>query len=172
MESRPDYRVEKDPLIFGKNEEQLVRTAQFQVEAEKPQDLGDWTFQVGVGGMLFGAGLNGRGDLSVGVDGKGNIGRFASLGGGGDTTIGTNVGIFITVTNAPSLDKLLGPSVQVGGQIGAGASVAGEIEIFSDSETGEIYKGVSLGGGAQLPFPWPFEFHGTAGYTWGAIRYR
>ena len=149
MEARPDYRVEKDPVVYMKNAEVLVRNAQFQVEAEKPQDLGDWTFQIGFGGMLFVGGLNVRGDLSLGVDGKGNIGRFASLGGGGDTTIGTNIGFFITVTDAPSLDKLLGKSVQMGGQVGTGASVSREIEIFSDSATGKIYKGTSIGGGAQ-----------------------
>jgi RHS repeat-associated protein len=35
MAARPDYRVEKDPLIYGKNEELLIRTAQFQVEVGK-----------------------------------------------------------------------------------------------------------------------------------------
>ena len=35
LESRPDYQVERDPLIYGQNEEFLVRTVQFQVEAEK-----------------------------------------------------------------------------------------------------------------------------------------
>jgi len=33
--NHPEYKVENDPLIYGKGEEFLVRTAQFQVETEK-----------------------------------------------------------------------------------------------------------------------------------------
>jgi len=119
------------------------------VEGEKPPYWGDWTFQIGFGGMVFG-GVNARGDISLAFDGRGNIGFFKSIGGGGDTSLGANIGFFLTVTNAPSISKLKGTSVQVGGQIGAGASLSGEFEIFSDPDTGNIYDGVSIGGGGQL----------------------
>jgi len=170
MESRPDYRVEKDPLIYGKNEEQLVRTAQFQVEAEKPLDLGDWTLQVGRSDAVY-AGMGIRMDIFGAVDGKGNMGLFISFGGGGYSALGASVGPFIGTTNAPSIDKLIGPSLQVGGQVGEAAYVSGEYDFFRDSETGEIYSGPSISTGNTLTLPWPGVLYGTGTNTW-AIWYR
>jgi hypothetical protein len=168
MEARPNYRVEKDPLIYGKSEEVLVRNAQFQIEADKPYDLGDWTIQVGVGGAVF-AGTGLRGDISLALDGKGNLGIFAGLGSGGWTAGGINrLCPFITHTNAPSIDKLTGYSVQVGGQVGLPVSLGGEYVFFKDNQ-GNQYKGESFSGGASFqigPWVFPGEAHGSFEHTW------
>ncbi len=158
-----DSDISNDRLLYSQ-----ISIAMMQVHAEEPLNVGDWTLQAGFGASLF-VGTMLRIEFSLGVDGKGNTGAFVSLGGGLDTSMGANAGIFVTITNAPSLDKVLGPSVQIGGQIGSGAALSAEMEWFKDSCMQQVYTGFSLGGGAQLPYPWPFEFHGTAENTWGSI---
>lgn len=111
---------------------------------------------------FLGAGV--RGDVSFIVDGRGNLGFAVDIGGGGYNAVGFNrFGPFLTITNAPSIEKVQGWSVQLGGQIGNGASVGGEKVLFRDEI--QRYEGLSIAGGMALIGPWPGEIHATAVHT-------
>jgi hypothetical protein len=124
-------------------------------------DFGDGTIQMGYGFSLFaGAGI--RGDIGVAMDFKGNIAIVGTFGGGGYNAIGGGAGGYLTVTDAPSVEYLEGPNVQVGGQVGEVATVGAETVVFKGSDR-ERYKGLSISSAnAFAAAPWPGEFHGTA----------
>jgi hypothetical protein len=123
-------------------------------------DFGDGTLQFGGAGNLFlGAGI--RGDIGVAMDFKGNIAILGSYGGGGYSAAGGGVGGYFTVTNAPSVNHLEGPSVQVGGQLGQGETLGAEA-VFFKGPGREQYRGLSISSNTALIGPWPGEFHGTA----------
>jgi len=125
---------------------------------------GYWTFSLGLGGAFF-TGIGIRGGVTISIDDKGNIAILAGGGGGGYAAAGFNsLGPNIMITNAPTVDKLQGFSVQAGGQIGEVASVGAEWVIFSDGK--QIYHGVNISGGATLQGPWPVELHGTFEHDW------
>jgi hypothetical protein len=124
---------------------------------------GHWTVAVNFGGAFFGA-VGGRGGFSIAFDDQGN---FAILGGGGGglySAVGAGSGLSVTVTNAPTVDKLAGFSVQIGGQVGEGPAINGELTFFTDGEN--IYVGGTLGGAVAFHGPWPGELHGTVEYDW------
>lgn len=98
--------------------------------------------------------------LSVGIayDGKGNIGYAFSSGPGGGTP-NASVGVYTTITNAPNIKKLEGYSAQAGGSVSVGCvSVGVEPTIFSDSESNDLYSGISLSISGGPPIP--AEIHG------------
>ncbi|NOK78452.1 MAG: hypothetical protein GFH24_608350n110 [Chloroflexi bacterium AL-N5] len=126
---------------------------------------GHWTVSIGLGGSVFAA-MGIRGGVSVAIDQEWNIAFLVDVGGGAYTAGGGSAGLNVSWTNAPNVDKLAGPSVQVGGQIGQFAQVNAEAELFRDSVTGQRYYGVNAGGGVTLEAPFPGELHGTATHTW------
>ncbi len=168
LRNHPKYEPELDPAM---KDDRLfysfVATAKFQVEAENLSqvgvDFGDWTLQIGLSGMVFiPAGV--RGDISFGIDGEMNLGIFGGIGGGGSAGVGGTAGPFITITNASSLDKLIGKSVQVGGQGGEGTIISYE-RIFFKDDRGNRYAGHSVSGRGGF-IPTAFEIHTTAEQTW------
>ena len=86
-----------------------------------------------------------RGTVSIAGDTYGNIALQVSAGGGGYSAVGAGLGPSVTTTNAPSVDKLNGPTVQFGGQFGEGTTINVEKTFFKDSETGELYTGTTIG---------------------------
>jgi hypothetical protein len=132
-------------------------------------DFGNGTIQVGFNVNGFVSGLGIRGDLGVAMDFRGNIAVIATGGGGGYFGTGGGVGGYLTVTNAPSVNYLAGPNVQIGGQIGEGETVGAEYVMFK-GEGRDQYRGVSISDKAQLQAPFPFEFHGSA--TGSTILYQ
>jgi hypothetical protein len=99
--------------------------------------------------------------LAIAMDFKGNLVLLGTSGGGGSTAVSGSTGPYLEVTNAPSVSDLEGPNVQVGGQIGEGATINTEIVFFQGSgRTG--LGGISISPGFGLIGPWPFELHGTA----------
>jgi hypothetical protein len=75
-----------------------------------------------------------------------------------------------TTTNAPSVDKLNGPTVQFGGQFGEGTTINVEKTFFKDSETGELYTGTTIGAKENLMVPFPGEIHATVTNTWTLFK--
>jgi hypothetical protein len=126
----------------------------------------DWTASVDFSAIGSPFGLAARGGFSIAVDHEAGWLFAASGGGGGSTPVGA-FGPGVTITNAPSVEKLLGPSVQTGGSAGAGVGIFAEGVFFSDSDTGESYKGISVSGGAVYPQPLLGSVHGTAEVTKG-----
>ena len=124
-------------------------------------DFGDGTIQFGfnLNGFISGVGL--RGDIGIAMDFKGNIAIIRTGGAGAYIGAGGGVGGYLTVTNAPSVEYLEGPNVQIGGQFGEGETVGAEFVIFRGPDRNQ-YRGISISDKAQLQAPWPFEAHGTA----------
>ncbi len=102
-----------------------------------------------------------RGDIGIAIDFKGNMAVVATGGGGGYAGVGGGVGGYLTVTNAPCVNYLEGPNVQIGGQVGQGETVGAEYVMFKGSGRDQ-YRGISISDKTQLQEPWPFEFHRTA----------
>ena len=67
------------------------------------------------------------------------------------------------ITNAPDVDALTGRAYQVGGSASAGAAIGVEVITMNDSETGEMYTGLSFSFGPGALWA---EVHGEVGYTW------
>jgi RHS repeat-associated protein len=104
----------------------------------------DWTNSVDASGM-WAWGITVRGAISIAVDHTGGIALVTSVGGGGSTPV-ENLGLGITATNAPGVEKLSGYSVQAGGSIDAGVGIMAEGVFFSDGETNQPYYGLSISG--------------------------
>jgi RHS repeat-associated protein len=133
-------------------------------DAVESFDIGNVTLQGGFGVSGFvGAGI--RGDGSLAIDGQGGIAFTLAFGGGGYSAAGGGVGPYFTVYDAPSVAYLNGWSVQVGGQVGEGASVAAEKILFLGPDRNR-YGGTSISGAARLELPWPGEVHATTTHTW------
>jgi RHS repeat-associated protein len=85
-----------------------------------------------------------------------------------DTSNESSVGLGFAVTDASSVESLKGPSVQFGGTAGVGWLGAGaETTIFTNSETGETYRGFSVGGRANYPEPLKASIHTSVQTTGG-----
>jgi hypothetical protein len=123
--------------------------------------FGDGTLQFGFNINGFAGGLGLRGNLGAAMDFKGNIAVVATGGGGAYFGAGGGTGGYLTVTNAPSVNQLSGPNIQVGGQFGEGETVGAEVVIFKGKGRDQ-YKGLSFSDKAQLQVPFPFETHGSA----------
>ena len=123
------------------------------------ENLPEGTVSIGLGGAIFG-GLGARGGAELAFDTQGNVALFAGGGGGGYLGVGfNNVGPNVKITNAPTVDKLKGWSVQLGASAGEVASIGGEWVMFSDDK-GTKYHGINIAGGAALQGP-PVEVHFT-----------
>jgi len=114
-------------------------------------------------GYLLGGGGAVRGSLSLAADAHGDIAILANGGAGGASPI-ESAGLNLTVTNAPSVDDLAGPSVQLGGQLGEVTALTSEVTMFTDRD-GKPRLGISVGGAATLPDGVPVAIYGTAEYT-------
>ena len=125
---------------------------------------GYWTISIGFGGAVFAA-IGLRGGATIAFDGEGNIAVLAGGGGGGYAAVGFNsVGPNVMITNAPTVDKLEGFSVQFGGQVGEAASIGAEVVIFSSEK--QTYFGLNVSGGAALQLPVPGELHASVEHDW------
>ena len=125
---------------------------------------GHWTISIGFGGTVFAA-LGLRGGATIVLDGQGNVAVLAGGGAGGYSAVGFNsLGPNLMITTAPTVDKLKGFSVQLGGQLGEVASIGAEGVLFSDGE--KAYFGLNIAGGAALEGPWPGELHATFEHDW------
>ncbi|WP_423224225.1 RHS repeat-associated core domain-containing protein [Candidatus Amarolinea aalborgensis] len=125
---------------------------------------GHWTISIGLGGAIFAA-LGLRGGATIALDGQGNVAVLAGGGAGGYSAVGFNsLGPNLMITTAPTVDKLKGFSVQLGGQLGEVASIGAEGVLFSDGE--KAYFGLNIAGGAALEGPWPGELHATFEHDW------
>ena len=125
---------------------------------------GHWTISIGLGGAVFAA-LGLRGGATIALDDQGNVAVLAGGGAGGYTAAGFNsIGPNLMITTAPTVDKLKGFSIQLGGQLGEVASVGAEGVLFSDGE--KAYFGLNIAGGAAMEGPWPGELHATFEHDW------
>jgi RHS repeat-associated protein len=125
---------------------------------------GHITLSVSFNVALF-AIFGGRGDITLAVDHHGNLAVLGGLGGGAYTAAGTSIGGSYGVTTADSVYDLTGWAVQLGGQIGEGAKISGELSAFKSN--GRTYFGVSVGGGRRwrrLSQAKSMELSSTAGF--------
>lgn len=106
-----------------------------------------------------------RGAISIAVDHEGGLALVGTLGSGGSTPT-VNVGIGVTATNAPSVAKLAGTSVQIGGSADLGIGVFAEGVLFRDSDTAELYTGLSVSAIGSFPDPLLGSVHGTVENSW------
>ena len=117
-----------------------------------------------VGTVQLGATISGsvvmQGIAAWGVtfDRQGNVGVFFSSGGGtGSPSL--SACSLITITEAPTIDYLNGPSFQIGGSVDVkGVSVGAEYTGMMDSK-GEVYSGLTATAGVGFVFPSPGEIH-------------
>lgn len=142
-----------EAMVFGANNSRITI-----VHLPSPpiyEDAG--TFSAGVSGSTFcgyGAGVSG----GIAVDGTGNAGLVGTVTGGAGTP-SSGVGVFLSYTTAPTIEKLSGRSEVVGGSISfLIISIGFEYSIFNDEDTNEAYHGFTflIGG----PSATPFETHG------------
>ena len=108
---------------------------------------------------LSGAFLGIGGSISVGLakDNQGKVGFFVSgslLGGSPNFSVSA----FQSVTNAPTVDDLGGISGEFGGSLDvSGVSIGGEVSVFSNKNTNDIYYGGTVSAGIGAPIP--MEIH-------------
>jgi len=132
-------------------------------------------FSVSVGGHLSG-GIALYGDAGVylaSMDSHGHASFFQGFLGAGATAIGfVEATPIVLITDSP-VDKLPGTSVNAGGSIEDGGSIGGDIVLFSDPVTKQIYKGLQLSvpglGWAPASPLIPLEFHGGASHTFNPL---
>jgi len=126
---------------------------------------GYWTFGVTFTGMGFlVAGV--RGDITIAIDDKFNVGVLVAPGGGGFTSVGYNVGLGVQVTTVPTIEDLQGWAVQLGGGLTTEVvGVSGDVQFMPKG------FGTSIGGGPILSLPLPAEVHGTFDYSWLVLQY-
>jgi hypothetical protein len=132
------------------------------------------TFSINVPSILIGGIVAGRGGVEFAFDNKGNLIIMGGLGGGAIAPGSAGIGAGVKVTNAPSVEKLPGLSVQLGGSGGEVVAVGGEWVFFSDDE-GNKYNGLAVDVGLSGKAPIPAEVHGTVEYDWtlfGPYNYR
>jgi hypothetical protein len=107
--------------------------------------------------LLIGASKN----IGLVMDTSGNVGVIKTVGVFGGIP-SASVVAFASISSAPDIRKLEGKAFESGASVGQGLCAGGEVCIFTDEETGEIYAAVNLlaGIGASAD---SFEFH--AGLT-------
>ena len=109
-----------------------------------------------------------NGQVGLSLDTKGNIAIQASIGGGvtvGDP--GVSVTRYKSITNAPNINKLNGEYIQAGGSIaaligGVPLTAGGDVMCMPDSESNDVYWGVTGNAGVGSPGK---DFHIEWGQT-------
>ncbi|MCB0045071.1 MAG: hypothetical protein KDD92_06570, partial [Caldilineaceae bacterium] len=124
----------------------------------------DGTQSLDLGVLNTSRGAGGRGSLSLARDNGGSFAVLSSEGFAGGTPA-SFIGLSMTATNAPSVQHLAGDSVQVGGSLEEGVGVFGEITLFADPETGQIYHGATIGPAGTYPDALPGSIHGSWEHT-------
>jgi hypothetical protein len=130
---------------------------------EKKEESKEKTGTKTVGLNLAGAfGPAAFGSIGIATDKRGNVG-FVISGGGGAGFPSGGLAIFDTYTNAPTIEKLNGLNAQLGGAVNVACISGGaELVLFSDSDTGRGYQGVTFLLGLS-PIPIGIEMHGEVG---------
>lgn len=80
----------------------------------------------------------------------------------GEQSPDASANFFVQLTNASSLDKLNGESLQTGGSVDVGFSAGGDFIVFRDPNTDRIYYGGSVTVGLGVP---TIESHTLYGNT-------
>ena len=119
------------------------------------------TLTYGATGSI-GAGAFASYNIGYSLDGYNDALQLSLAGGGGTPNISPISG-YIMITNAPDVDALTGRAYQVGGSASAGVAIGVEVITMNDSETGEMYTGLSFRFGTGALWA---EVHGEVGYTW------
>jgi RHS repeat-associated protein len=122
---------------------------------------GHWTISINFGGELF-AGAGGRGQISIVIDGTGEIAGTLSGGGTGHVNIGGSFGPTLTITNAPSVYDLQGRSVSLGIHLGQVADINVEGLTFKSNDI--RYYGGTVGTSATLKGI-PIDIYGAGDHT-------
>ena len=118
--------------------------------------LGLWTAQVEVGGSAS-AGASGGKSFTAVIDGKGNIAILENYNYGGGS-LDVSISATGAVTSAPDYKLLVtGNTLNTGGSISV---YTADYITITDSETGEVYKGLAVGGTFGLTdLAIPLEVH-------------
>jgi hypothetical protein len=133
----------------------------FLLAPNRFETYSDRTTSLDFGGFVAPTGVVGRGGVSLAVDRQGTFAVVATGGGGGSTPVVVAPGIGLSYSNAPSVENLAGDSIQIGGTVGEGAGVFGEMVLFKDSASGQTYHGGSVGVGVTTPDLLPGSIHAT-----------
>lgn len=112
--------------------------------------LGLWTMTVGVTGSAgAGVGIEAT-PISIVVDGNGNWGIAASVGGGAFGSIAAGGGAVVAVTNYDRIEQTGGVFYELGGS-GGEALVGGGGVLFADDKTTAVGGFVTVGAGGGIP---------------------
>jgi RHS repeat-associated protein len=122
---------------------------------------GERTLSVDVSVFAAPTGVVGRGGVSLAVDHEGTFALLLSGGTGGSTPVVVAPGVGFSYSNASSVEKLAGDAIQLGGSVGEGAGVFGEMVLFKDNTSGNVFHGGSVGIGVTLPDLLPGSVHAT-----------
>jgi len=151
VRARPHYHPEFDPAVRNdRTAYSEVAIAMMQVSQEANHST------VGIGVTVIGGKtVVGRVDGFYALDTMGNGDWFYDIGGGAAIPPAPfiSVGPSISITNAPSIDKLTGLAASTGVAIipiGPSISLSVEIDKFQDSSNNCIYTGVSISLGGTL----------------------
>ena len=163
VRDHPHYNPLKDPSVMNNDPVFAeVSTVMMQVSQEKNSS----TLMVGVTGTAGDVGIA-RGDVFFASDTQGNSAWMYDSGGGGSfpPVPFASGGVFISATNATSIDKLTGLGAATGGTIGAlgvfGISV--EVDKIPDLKSNRTYTGLSL----EISFT--FSPSPVAGYVYSTV---
>jgi RHS repeat-associated protein len=120
--------ISEDPLGFGGGDVNLMAYVGNQpINGIYPQGL--WTISAGVNLSGYLGAVGGGGGTSLNFGFSKDSGFSASLtgtfGGGPSTGVGGGLGITLAVTNATSVNNLLGNSLEVSRSVGSGISLTG-----------------------------------------------
>ncbi len=127
----------------------------------------DFTLTTGVSANLSTGIFTWNPQVSITLDTKGNVEMQGSYKSGGISTGDNGVGIsvFQAVTNAPSAEKINGPSAQLGGSAPipkTPISANADLLLLPDDKANRTYHGVMTGIGFPASAP---EFHAIWGET-------
>lgn len=129
-------------------------------------DQGTFSFDIHFSGSAFN--VNGSLTFSVVFDTYGNMALQVTpaTGGSVSTVASSLVSVGTTITNAPDYRYLEGISSSAGGSIAFGPGISQDYIVFRDSDTNELYYGLSTSAGVGLGADIHASANGTLPTLW------
>ena len=128
----------------------------------------NFTLSIGFAGSISLGFWTYSGQIGVSIDARGNCAIQAT--GSAALTTGTpgvSGGVYISATNAPSIDNLNGEALAIGGSVSCGYMIGGDVNVIPDYDNNNTYYGATIMLGVGTPGA---EFHIGGGYTKTLMR--